>query len=359
MNLKSLSKLVPAFYETRRPIHLVGRPGMGKSDFARSVVDSLSAQYGEKFGLVEVLLSQREPSDLHGIPVPTKNASGELVTVFTRSDIYEAITSTGCARGILLMEERNQSPQMVQNASCRILLDRMVGRDKLPDGWYIISTSNRSKDRAGVNKPPTQSINREFTFELKPDMDGWCEWAAEHGIDYRMIAFARWKPGVVFENDSPPDGPFMTPRSLVFCNDFLTNYARILGTPNTLPTDSLALEACAGAVGEASAAELFAFLRVQTELETIDNIVADPMKAKLPPAGRMDVTYATVEMCVQHATAKNVNPVFTYVTRLAKEFQTMAARQIIAKSKDGVLLNSKVMTDWITENKALVIASIA
>ncbi len=83
----------------------------------------------------------------------------------------------------------------------------------------------------------------------------------------------------------------------------------------------------------------------------------NPEKVKLPPGDRIDAQYAVASMCTHYADAKNVDKLWVVIERLVKELQTSAALTMIEKS-GGVLMNSKSLGDWITQNRALIVGSL-
>lgn len=358
--LNAILKSTIPLYENRAAIHYKSPPGVGKSDTVKQQHELLEKTYGEEFGLTTVYLTSYDAPDIRGFAVPHKNPDGSAVTVFTKSPILTAIEATGLQRGILYLDERDQSDAIVQKAIAPTVYDRTIGDGKLPDGWWVISSSNRMSDRAGVVRPPMHLINREVILDIDFDVDGWAAWATNHGVHPMMVAFGRSRPGQLSVDELPRDPvQFCSPRSATRAGHYLAQIAGVNadGDPNMhLPDDDTTQQIIQGYVGKAAAAEMFGFFKVANELPDKNEILNSPQTAKLPD--RMDAQYAAMQMCIHHADADTVNPLFEYITRLSLELQTSAAKTLIEKS-EGVLLNSEALTKFIRENRALVINTMS
>jgi len=198
------------------------------------------------------------------------------------------------------------------------------------------------------------NINRQRLVEIEPDLDGWMEWAAENGIHPMGLAFAKSQPGVIFSNEVPSEPrPFCTPRSFVSAMRLLQ---RMVGNSMDLPNDVVTQELVQGDIGEGAAASFFGFIKVADLLPTIEQIIAQPDKAKCPPSSRLDAAYAAQQLCIHHASKDNVDEIWTYTERLPKELQVSTAKSLLAK-QSGTLLNSKKLGKWVGENSALIMAT--
>ena len=221
--------------------------------------------------------------------------------------------------------------------------------------WVVWAASNRTQDKAGVNKMLSHVANRMAIIEVTPDVEGWVKWASANSVHPMYLAFAQARPGIVF-SDEPvvdPNKPGCTPRSFTYASEFHTLGMRSM----ELPTDPVTLEVVAGFIGEAAAGEFFSFCKVVDILPTYADVMDDPKKAKLPPSERLDAHYAAAQLLVHYVNEDNVNTLFEYALRLRKELQVSIARQFIDNSK-GVLLNSAAMQKFIKENTALVAGTL-
>jgi hypothetical protein len=362
MHLLDIKKQVVNLYETRKALHLVGPPGVGKTDVVREdFVKILSDQFGEQFGFHDCMVPTYDAPDFRGFLIPTKDEQGKPTSFFTRS---AAMPSRSYLekhpRGIMFMDERNQADALTQKALAPVVLEKRFGEETLPDGWWVVSASNRVADGSGVNKALKHLINRERIVQVEPAILPWALWAEERGIHPMLIAFAKHRPGIVFSDTVPKeDAPFCTPRSYVSAAKLLSLVAGVDkdGQPNMkIPNDQMVIQLVSGDIGENAAAELFAFLKVVDELPTIEEIQADPKGCKCPK--ELSAAYAGAQMLIHYAEPSNIDKLWIFAERLAKELQVSTAKSLIEKG-GGKLLNSKALNTWIMANKTLIVASSA
>lgn len=359
MRLLDLVSQAPALYESGTSVHLIGPPGVGKSDITKRIRDVLSAKYSQEFGYHSELLTIRDAADIGGFLLPAKAADGTAAAFYTRSPLLPSKEYLAeHPRGIYFLDERNQADMLTQKAAAPVVLERRFGKDVLPEGWWVVSASNRVEDRSGVVRPPMFVVNREVTINIDPDVSSWAVWAEAQGLHPMYIAFAKHRPGVVFSESVPKhDGPFCTPRSFSAASRL---HSLLAGRDDNgelkmdLPNNGMASMLISGHVGEAAAAELFSYLKLNEHLPTIEEIEKDPASAKCPE--RLDAAFAAVQMCVHFAKASNIDKLWTFTERLPKEVQVSAAKSLIDKS-GGLLLNSKGLTKWMASNRALITAS--
>jgi hypothetical protein len=363
MKLSDFTSLAVPLYTTRQSVMLEGAPGIGKTDTVRQLPRILTEALGEEFALVEYFLTTRESVDVAGFMVPSKeefDGKQTAVATYTLPDIIRRIKATGKAHGVLFLDEFSQATHDMQKAVANLILDREVNGFALPEGWWIVAASNRTADKAGVNRLLTHVINRFRVLSIQPNVDDWANWALDHSLHPMAIAFARFRSGSVFSDEVPSKpGPFPTPRSFVAGTEFLM--ALVNNDNNVaLPTDSLSLEVLSGSIGEGAAAEFVSFLRTEEFLPTREELVTSPATAKLPPKDRLDAAYAAVQLAVSVAIedTTTVDKAFEYCSRLPLELQTMAARDMV-RSAGGAAFNAKSITDFMAKHKGLILSSIA
>jgi hypothetical protein len=260
------------------PVMLWGPPGVGKS---RIVADIARAR---GVPLIDIRLSQMEPTDLRGIP-------------FRKADTVEwsvpAMLPDGArhgSRGILFLDEINAAPPTVSAAAYQLILDRRLGEYRVPEGWSIFAAGNRQGDRGVTYLMPAPLANRFTHYELEPHLEDWIAWAYDAGIDHRIVAFLRFRPELLFDFD-PAHNPiaFPSPRSWEFAHLALRKFA---GTPALLGD---ALQAC---VGKAAGIELRMFMDNMDRLPDIDAILRGE-QSEVP--ADIDLQYAVAAALVRRA----------------------------------------------------------
>lgn len=341
--------LVTRLYNAGRPILLRGAAGVGKT----AIVNQHAATIG--LACITEFLPAQDAPDMMGFLIPTKTEDGPVAN-YSKPNWLRRIEESGAERGILFFDEFLAADHLVQKAAAPLLSERKIGQWELPDGWQIWMSGNRVTDKAGANRMLGHVGNRMAILDVSPDVDGWMKWANDHGMHPMYTAFAKARPGIVFNEDAPkdPNEPRCSPRSFTFAADFHTQDVEGMD----LPSDTVTQEIVQGFIGEGAAAEFFSFIKVVNELPTIEQIRKNPATAKLPPSDRLDAQYAAVQMVIHHADSGNVDTMFQYIERLNRELQTSAAKQMIDRS-GGALLNSPALAKWIGRNKALITATLA
>lgn len=235
------------------PVMLWGPPGVGKSQ--------LVAQVGARHQapVLDIRLSQMEPSDLRGIPF----REGGRVEWAIPAMLPDA--GRHGERGILFLDEITSAVPSVSAAAYQLILDRRLGDYRVPPGWAIFAAGNRQGDRGVSYTMPAPLANRFSHFEVALNLDDWVAWAWTQGIDERIIAFLRFRPEQLFHFD-PAQNPvaFPTPRSWEFAHRALQKFG---DAPTLLPG---ALQAC---VGTGAGIELKAFIDSLDQLPDLDAIL--------------------------------------------------------------------------------------
>jgi len=260
------------------PVMLWGPPGVGKSQ----IIAEIAAKHDVK--VIDIRLSQMEPSDLRGIPFRSDNQVDWAVP-----SILPDIGRHG-EKGILFLDEINSAPPSVSAAAYQLILDRRLGEYVVPDGWAIFAAGNRQGDRGVTYTMPAPLANRFSHFELETHLDDWVAWAYQNNIDERIIGFLRFRPELLFEFD-PAHNPvaFPSPRSWVFSHRALKKFET---SPNLLQGS---LQAC---VGPAAGIELHAFVASLDKMPDLDDIIAG---REVPVPDEIDLQYAIAAALVGRA----------------------------------------------------------
>jgi hypothetical protein len=267
------------------PVMLWGPPGVGKSQIVMQV--------GDRHGVsvIDVRLSQMEPSDLRGIPFRV----GDLVE-WAIPALLPDHERHGPV-GILFLDEITSAPPAVSAAAYQLILDRRLGAYCVPDGWAIFAAGNRHGDRGVTYSMPAPLANRFSHFEVEAHLDDWVAWAHASALDERLIAFLRFRPELLFDFD-PAHNPvaFPSPRSWEFAHRALQKFG---GEPSLL---SETVQAC---VGPAAGIELAAFVENLDRLPDIDAIVRGD---EAPVPEEIDLQYAVASALVGRAVQARGGP---------------------------------------------------
>ncbi len=267
------------------PVMLWGPPGVGKSQIVAQVAAKHAAP------LIDIRLSQMEPTDLRGIPF----RAGDRVEWSIPNLLPDAARHG--ALGILFLDEITSAPPTVTAAAYQLILDRRLGDYRVPDGWAIFAAGNRQGDRGVTYHMAAPLANRFTHYEVEADLDDWVAWAHQHDVDERLIAFLRFRPELLFEF-KPSVNPiaFPSPRTWEYADRALKKFAA---------QPQLLLDALQGAVGLAAGAELKAFLDHLAEMPDIDAILHG--RSQQTPAA-IDLQYAIAAALVRRCVALKQTP---------------------------------------------------
>ena len=267
------------------PVMLWGPPGVGKSQ----MVAQIAGRHG--VAVIDIRLSQMEPSDLRGIPF----RSGEHVEWAVPAILPNA-QRHGSA-GILFLDEITSAPPAVSAAAYQLILDRRLGEYQVPDHWAIFAAGNRQGDRGVTYSMPAPLANRFSHFEVETHLDDWVTWAYQRGLDERLIAFLRFRPELLFDFD-PAHNPvaFPSPRSWEFAHRGLKKFE---DHPELLQGT---LQAC---VGPAAGIELTAFVNSLDQMPDLDAIIAGE---PVPVPKEIDLQYAVAAALVGRAIRAKDDP---------------------------------------------------
>ena len=267
-----------AVHGQHTPVMLWGPPGVGKSQ----MVAQVALRHG--MPVIDIRLSQMEPSDLRGIPFRVENVVEWAIPAMLPDARRHG------PEGILFLDEISSAPPTVSAAAYQLILDRRLGEYSVPEGWAIFAAGNRQGDRGVTYSMPSPLANRFSHFEIEVNLDDWAHWAYAQGIDERLIAFLRFRPDLLFDFD-PAHNPvaFPSPRSWEFAHRALQKF----GQRSDLLSG--ALQAC---VGPAAGIELTAFVENLHRLPDIDAITRGE-ESQVP--AETDLQYAVASALVARA----------------------------------------------------------
>jgi len=290
-----------AMHGLHTPVMLWGPPGVGKSQIVAQVAREHDAP------VIDIRLSQMEPSDLRGIPMRV----GDHVDWAIPSILPDA--GRHGPAGILFLDEITSAPPSVSAAAYQLILDRCLGNYRVPDGWAIFAAGNRQGDRGVTYTMPSPLANRFSHFDVDLNLDDWVHWAYRNGIDERIIAFLRFRPEKLFEFD-PAHNPvaFPTPRSWEFAHNALRKFS---DQPELL-TETL--QAC---VGPATGIEVKAYIDNLSNMPDLQDII-EGREVAMPR--EIDLQYAVATALVGHAIrakdSDNAGAVHGHILDFARRF---------------------------------------
>ena len=264
--------------------------------------------------------------------------------------------------GIILLDEYMQADAEVRKILAPLLDEGRVATHELPPDWAVWACSNRAKDQSGTGKAMAFLTNRVITLEMEQDLEALIAYGAGgdvlsslevlHPLTESMPgstwhavvqAYLAQNAETVFAGvPLDPGQPFMTPRSLellahLFDSFCVTNHHIVDDdTEEGEARHRLFLACASGAVGSDNATQFETTVRLWGKVPTIEEIIADPMKANMPR--EKDAQLIAAWQVSNRMTLSNGERLMTYMERDGMTEAFVGNAIIGAVTRDGSLL---------------------
>lgn len=326
MRYSEIKQIVKAHLDAgdfRTVFSIEGSPGCGKS----ALGDELAADCGFD-NVVNLNLSLVDIPDVAGIALPGDNKKADAPLTFRHTEDMRKLRT---GRNLLILDELADASIQMQNAGRRLMWTREINGLRISDETFIITMSNRSKDKSGAGRMSGKVRNAVTRLTLDSNLDDFLHWAeTKGGISLDITSYLRFRPDHLDQFD-PDAESSPTPRQWDLVNR----------VPTTLPRN-LYIASVAGKIGEGYAAEFAGFLRVRDNLVKPEDIVKAPETTPIPQ--KLDALYATVAALAQYIDKDNATPIGEYVARLPDEFGVMF--WTMAPRRNMALMQTKAYGKW-------------
>ncbi len=268
VKLSELQKYVKHHFRTKRPMMVWGPPGIGKSETFQQITDSYIAE-GKKAKLIDARLSLWDPTDLKGYPYYNKETNrmsfsspDELPTEAEAAE-YDII--------VLFLDELNGAAPATQAAAYQLILNRAIGKYKLPDNVVIAAAGNRETDKGVTYRMPKPLANRFLHYEVRVDFQDWFNWAVVNNQHPDVIGYVTTFKDDLYNFDaSSAERSFATPRTWAFISDTIQD---VDGFTEEEVTDMVA-----AGIGEGIALKFKAHRQVAAQLPNPTDILDGKVK---------------------------------------------------------------------------------
>ena len=260
-SVQARKSLLKAF-KTRRPLFLWGPPGIGKSELVADLAEELGGH------MIDLRLGQMEPTDIRGIPfynrdlgkmdwappveLPDEELAGQYPVV------------------VLFLDEMNSAAPSVQSAAYQLILNRRVGKYRLPDNVVMVAAGNRESDKGVTYRMPTPLANRFLHQEMKVDFASYQEWAVKNNIHKDVVGYLSFSKQDLQDFDAKSASrAFATPRTWTFVSELLQDDD---GDDDTL------MNLIAGTIGEGLAVKFMAHRKIAGRMPRPEDILSGKEK---------------------------------------------------------------------------------
>lgn len=172
-----------------KPMLFIGKGGIGKSAGVRGLINSLSEETGQPVGYKDIRLTNFDPVDLKGVPVPDMETK---TTLWLVNNCYPDADRDG-ERGILVLDEITSATEQTQTAVYQLLAERELNGYKFPDGWMIVCLGNGEEDGGTYNQLTANFGNRCQVCYIESDKEDWLKWARGAGVHELVLAYVSWE----------------------------------------------------------------------------------------------------------------------------------------------------------------------
>jgi hypothetical protein len=260
-SVQTRKALLTAF-KVKRPIFLWGPPGIGKSEVVAEVAKELGGL------MIDLRMAQMEPTDIRGIPYFNKELN--KMDWAPPVDLPDEELASKYPLIVLFLDEMNSAPPAVQAAGYQLVLNRQVGKYKLPDNVVIVAAGNRDSDKGVTYRMPMPLANRFIHLEMKADFASWQGWAVDKKIHKDVVGYLSFAKQDLYDFDNKSSSrAFATPRSWVFVSDLLED--------ETMDTDTQ-FNLISGAIGEGLAVKFAAHRKLAGKMPEPSDILNGKVK---------------------------------------------------------------------------------
>jgi hypothetical protein len=345
VTLKQAGNLIKTNPETR--FLLRGEPGIGKSSLLKDIAEGL----GYEYAYIDV-----PNMDLGDIAMPVIDHETKTTRYYpnARFKVHEGKPV------VIMLDEFTKGADPVKNMLHPMLekANPRLGDLSLNKNCVVFMTGNLSSDGVGDNLK-AHSMNRVVPITVsKPTADEWLEWAIPRGIEPEVCAWVNRFPQAMAsytdgdQSDNPyiynpkkTMGAFVSPRSLETASN-------IVRTRRDNDPDAV-IAALTGALGEAGARDMQAYIEFADQLPTWETIIDSPQTTNVP--SKPGACAITVFSAISRVDKDNINPFMKYLERFDAEWQAVFAINIAkTPGKQAIAFSSKSFGDWVAKNQDLL-----
>jgi ATPase family associated with various cellular activities (AAA) len=248
-------------FKVQRPLFLWGPPGIGKSELVEGITKELGGL------MIDLRLGQMEPTDIRGIPFYNKDI-GKMDWA-EPVELPDEATASQYPVVVLFLDELNSAAPSVQSAAYQLILNRRIGKYKLPNNVVMVAAGNRESDKGVTYRMPTPLANRFIHQEMKVDFPSWQEWAVNNNINKDVVGYLSFAKQDLYDFDAKSASrAFATPRSWTFVSQLLDEEE-----DNDTVTNLIA-----GTVGEGLAVKFMAHRKVASKMPNPTDILNGKVK---------------------------------------------------------------------------------
>ena len=346
VSLEETKNIIKTVGDSITPI-VVSEPGVGKS----SILKMLEAEMGDGYDYIYVDCPVKDMMD---VAASIPNHATKSLEYYV-SDLFKL--GNGKPK-VIMLDEFMKAPKLLQIIFTRLMLERSVGDEPLPEGSIVFGTSNNTTD--GVGDTVQGHVGNRVCFlpMRKPTADEWNVWATANRVSRPIRAWVSMNPRAMksYLDPDQQDNPyifkpsstsksFVSPRSLAKATPIVDS-KDIIG-------ENAMMVALAGTIGEAAAKSMAAFIAFEGKLTPFSEIIAEPTKVKVP-----DDVSALVMMMFEAVdyveTQDELNSYMEFVNRIKSSEVQSIFFTMMMRTKPRIARYNAEITKWAAANHMLM-----
>jgi AAA domain (dynein-related subfamily) len=251
MFIKTLKASLPFFVNTRTPIYLHGRHGIGKSQVPKQFAEVNSFKF-----VYLNLGTQSDAGDILGLADFMVNDKGEkIATKFFIPDwAYQTIEyckNNPKSKAIIMLDEINRAKRDLIQVVFPLVLEGRLHTTQFPENCYFMAGGNPNTDDYQVLDISDKAFLSRFVhIKLTPSVNEWIDYAESISCDKDILNFIKEQPEMLEASTEDFNLDFVKP-----------DRRRWLEQANTLKKAGMPLEllqeACYGIMGHAVTTAFF------------------------------------------------------------------------------------------------------
>lgn len=345
VTLKQAAQLIMSNPKVRFLVR--GEPGIGKSTMLSTIAKALPSHNAAYMDVPNM--------DLGDIAMPVIDHDNKVTRYYpnARFRLHEGKPV------IVMLDEFTKGAEPIKNMLHPLLevTNPRLGDVSIDEESIVFLTGNLLTDGVGDNlKAHTRNRIVEIVVS-KPSSEEWLEWGVNNDIDPSVLAWVRQFPHALSSyTDGDGDNPYIynpkkvqtayvSPRSLQIASNIVSQRDQ---------NDSAAtISALKGAIGEAAARDMEAFIAYQDQLPSWEAITAAPDSATVPTsAGACAVL---VFGAIAKIDRQSMTPFMKYLERFDMEWQAAFAINVAKNpTKQAVAFSCAAFAQWIEKNEDLL-----
>ena len=326
----------------KKPVLILSTYGLGKSQQAAAFAKSQGMHY------IDYRAAYKTFNDVRGYGIPNRE-SGKM-EFLPDEDFDFHPTKVNC----LHFEELLLANGAVQKPLMQITLDRKIGRTPLPEGTFIMASSNRLQDKTGVERMIAALADRFAIYHIRPDMDSFMNYMGQHGNSAEVMSFLNVNSDAPYDFDIKKwDGESNLPtfRSFERLDELASSYDSV----GEMVADRLLPAHASACVGPKVGSNFAQFVKLTSQIGDVGAMVDNAADIKIP--SQPDIKWIIACRLVSIAEKSNLGNVLLLAHRLSEPDQTdwkynakpSAMQTYVATSlvrRNPELLRSAELMEW-------------